>query len=382
VPYFDALDKYFEVGPPVYFVVQGGDVSERSVQQQLCSGFSTCSQKSVVNLLEAERKRPEVSFINLPSASWIDDFLNWLNPEFEDCCKVRVANPKVFCGPRDRRCQPCFQDRQPPWNVTMDGFPEGGEFMSYLQQWLRSPTTEDCPLAGQASYGAALALSDNGEHLDASHFRTYNVPLKSQADFIHAFQAAQRVAEEIREHTNQKVFPYSPFFVFFDQYDHIIGIAQQVLGLGLGSTLIVTSLLLGSWRTGLIVTGVVGLTVLSVMGMMVIEGVMLNALSLVNLVISLGIAVEFSAHIARAFMGAGPGSSGDHPAGQKERDERVWIALADVGPSVSYSNCRRERSLKCIPGPFRDYFHEINRNGGASIYEITPFGGMLTPFRM
>jgi Niemann-Pick C1 protein len=25
----------------------------------------------------------------------------------------------------------------------------------------------------------------------------------------------------------------------------------------------------------------------------------------------------------------------DHPAGQKERDERMWTALVDVGPSVS-----------------------------------------------
>lgn len=62
----------------------------------------------------------------------------------------------------------------------------------------------------------------------------------------------------------------------------------------------------------------------------------LNALSLVNLVISLGIAVEFCSHVARAFMGAGAGLPVDHPAGQKERDERVWSALVDVGPSVRF----------------------------------------------
>jgi Niemann-Pick C1 protein len=61
----------------------------------------------------------------------------------------------------------------------------------------------------------------------------------------------------------------------------------------------------------------------------------LNAISLVNLVISLGIAVEFCSHIARAFMGAGQGLPYDHPSGVKERDERAWTALVDVGPSVS-----------------------------------------------
>jgi len=93
--------------------------------------------------------------------------------------------------------------------------------------------------------------------------------------------------------------------------------------------------MLGSWRTGTIVTGVVALTVLTVMGVMAVWGINLNAISLVNLVISLGIAVEFCAHVARAFMSAGSGLPVDHPAGQKERDERMWTALVDVGPSVS-----------------------------------------------
>jgi Niemann-Pick C1 protein len=73
------------------------------------------------------------------------------------------------------------------------------------------------------------------------------------------------------------------------------------------------------------------------MGVMAVWGISLNAISLVNLVISLGIAVEFCAHIARAFMSAGSGLPMDHPAGQRERDERMWTALVDVGPSVSFS---------------------------------------------
>ena len=33
-------------------------------------------------------------------------------------------------------------------------------------------------------------------------------------------------------------------------------------------------------------------------------------------------------------MSCGSGLPVDHPAGQKERDERMWTALVDVGPSV------------------------------------------------
>lgn len=341
VPYFNKLDEYLDVGPPVYFVSTDINVTQRSGQQALCGRFTTCNELSIANILEAERKRPETSFISEPSASWIDDFLGWLDPAKEACCRVRKRNPQVFCSERDspRLCQPCYEGRQPAWNITMRGLPEGDEFMKYIRQWLISPTNEECPLAGKASFGTALSLSQPDEEgqgsVMASHFRTFHKPLKSQADFIHSFEAAHRVADDISEKTGSYVFPYSLHYVFFDQYAHIVAITQEVLGLGLGAVLLVTAIFLGSWRTGMIVTGVVGLTVVTVMGVMAVWGVSLNAISLVNLVISLGIAVEFCAHVARAFMSAGSGLPVDHPAGQKERDERMWTALVDVGPSVS-----------------------------------------------
>ncbi|KAI6097424.1 hypothetical protein EDD16DRAFT_1668419 [Pisolithus croceorrhizus] len=289
--YFDCLE--------FIFVVHDTDVTQRPNQQRLCGRFTTCDDTSVANVLEAERKRPDSSFISQPTASWIDDFLKWLDPTMETCCRVRKSNPSRFCTSRDseRLCQP----------FTMTGLPEGEEFMRYLQQWLISPTNEECPLAGRAV---------------ASHFRTMHSPLRSQADFINSFAAAHRIA-------GRHLRPSGA-----ESYAHIIAIAQEILGLGLAAVLIITALLLGSWRTGTIVTGVVALTVVNVMGVMAVWSISLNAISLVNLVISLGIAVEFCAHVARAFMNPSSDLYVDQPAGQKERDTRMWAALADVGPSV------------------------------------------------
>ncbi|ESK97466.1 vacuolar membrane protein [Moniliophthora roreri MCA 2997] len=338
VNYFDHMAAYLEVGPPVYFVSRNVDTTQRTGQQALCGRFTTCQPYSLANILEVERQRKESSFISEPTASWIDDFFAWLNPDQEQCCRVRKGDPSMFCTPRDRDslCRPCFEGREPAWNITMKGLPEGEEFMTYLKRWLESPTNEDCPVAGKASFGTALSLDSEGNSVTASHFRTFHSPLKTQDDFINSFEAAHRVAQEISDYTGTDVFPYSLHYVFFDQYAHIIAMTQEVLGLGLAAVLLVTAILLGSWRTGMIVTGVVGLTVVSVMGVMALWGIMLNAISLVNLVISLGIAVEFCAHVARAFMNAGSGVTLEvgHPAGQKERDERMWTALVDVGPSV------------------------------------------------
>ncbi|KAI0306903.1 multidrug efflux transporter AcrB transmembrane domain-containing protein [Multifurca ochricompacta] len=334
IRYFDDMDAYLDIGPPVYFVSHDVDITHRKGQQALCARFTTCNEFSLANILEAERKRPEASYFSDPAASWIDDFLTWLNPDV-DCCRVRKRNPDIFCSPRDnpRLCRPCWAGKSPAYNITLEGLPEGEDFVRYLKQWLISPTDEDCSLGGQASYGTAISLNDARDDVVASHFRTFFNPLKSQADFIGAFDAAHRIADDMSRRTGASVFPYSLFFVFFDQYAHIVSITQQVLGLGLASVLIVTAVFLGSWRTGTIVTAVVALTVVNVMGVMGLWGISLNAISLVNLVISLGIAVEFCAHVARAFMNSNAGLTVDHPLGQ-ERDERMSAALVDVGPSV------------------------------------------------
>ena len=336
VPYFDAVDNFLEIGPPVYFVAKDINVTERSGQRHLCGRFTTCDELSLTNVLEAERNRTKSSFIFQPTASWIDDYLRWLNPA-SGCCRVRIRNPEMFCRPRDspRLCRACFEDHNPPWNITMRGFPEGEEFMKYLDQWLQSPADESCALGGAAAYATALDVDESG--VKASHFRTSHPPLKSQNDYINSLRAAQRIANEISDRTGVSVFPYSFHYVFFDQFIHIIAITEEILGLGLAAVLIITSLLLGSWRTGTIVTAVVASTVTTIMGVMGAWGISLNGLSLVNLVISLGIAVEFNAHIARAFMGAGTGLPVDLLSRQKERDERMWTALVDVGPSVSAS---------------------------------------------
>lgn len=217
VDYFNAVDSYLEVGPPVYFVAEKVDVNSRHGQQQLCGRFTTCMELSMVNVLEAERKRPESSFISNPPAPWIDDFLHWTDPILDTCCRVRKADPSTFCKPRDsdRLCRPCFEGQD--WDITMNGLPEGEEMMRYLQQWLKTPTDDNCPLGGQAAYGSAVALTHDNSSVRASHFRTFHTPLKTQEDFINALAAARRISKDITARTGVKVFPYSLFYVFFDQ---------------------------------------------------------------------------------------------------------------------------------------------------------------------
>ncbi|KAJ3912533.1 hypothetical protein F5877DRAFT_93535 [Lentinula edodes] len=114
------------------------------------------------------------------------------------------------------------------------------------------------------------------------------------------------------------------------------------------------------------------------MGMMRLEGVSLNAISLVNLVMAEGIAVEFCVHVARACMSAGSGSgygsatgagsvwgfgAADRAKGQKERDERMYIGLPSVGPSVLSGITFTKLIGMCVLGLTRSKLLELTLHG-------------------
>lgn len=319
IDYFNDFYAYFGGGPPVYFVTRDLNVTARHHQQKLCGRFSTCDEYSLGFILEQESKRSEVSYISGSTASWIDDFFYWLNPQ-QDCC---IEDGK-----------PCFEDRDPAWNITLSGMPEGTEFIQYATKWLQSPTDESCPLGGLAPYRNALVLDSSYTTTNASHFRTSHTPLRSQADFINAYASARRIANDISERHAIDVFPYSPFYIFFDQYASIVRLTGTLLGSAVAVIFAVTSLLLGSMATGAVVTITVIMMLVDIIGSMAVAGVSLNAVSLVNLVICVGIGVEFCAHIARAFMF--PSSTLMEKARGKFRNRtaRAWTALVNVGGSV------------------------------------------------
>ncbi|KAI8093242.1 patched family-domain-containing protein [Halteromyces radiatus] len=346
VPYFNDLDDYFNVGPPVYFVVSGANLTERSRQKQICGRLPGCDERSLATILEQERKRPQVSYIGEPTSVWLDDYFLWMNPNFE-CCQLKkqknnhqsrdrfsrrstlpfeVAKTKKdmeLCGDFDTDCQACFPD----WSIAdMTTLPEGQEFLDFLDIWINMAPSEECPLGGKAGYGDAIVVSkgQNVGTIETSHFRTFHTPLKNQDDFIQAYASAKRIAKDIGNSMDLQVYAYSVFYIFFEQYEQITSMAVELLGLAMVAIFVITSALLGSLRSGTIVMAVVSMILFNVVGTMSIWGISLNAVSLVNLVICVGISVEFCCHIARAFMVS---------SGTKE--ERAAKSLVDVGSSVS-----------------------------------------------
>ena len=319
IEYFNDLDTYFESGPPVYFVTNNVNMTDRTHQEQLCGRFTSCAEFSLPFVLEQEARRSSLSYISGSTASWIDDFFYWLNPQ-QDCCKED--------GKR------CFQDREHPWNITLYGMPEGNEFVHYAEKWLQAPTDASCPLGGKAPYSNALVIDPEHLTTPSSHFRTSHTPLRSQGDFIRAYRSARRISSDLSKEHHIDVFPYSKFYIFFDQYLSIVRLTGALLGSAIGIIFVLTSTILGSAATGAVVTITVVMIVVDIIGTMAVAGVSLNAVSLVNLVICVGIGVEFCAHVARAFMFPSRIIKESSPMKFRGKDSRAWTALVNVGSTV------------------------------------------------
>ncbi|KAH3668011.1 hypothetical protein OGAPHI_001765 [Ogataea philodendri] len=299
IDYFNSVYDYLEVGPPIYMVVSSLDVTKLENQQKLCGRFTTCDEFSLVNIMEQEYKREEYSTINEPVSSWIDDFLLYLNPDSTDCCRLKRTNESEFCTPNQpsRQCKGCYEDKL--WTFKMEGFPENETFTKYFDHWIESPS-DPCPLGGKAPYSSSILQNEEGE-IVRSAFRTSHNPLRSQKDFIEAYHQSLRVVKEIKKYLDLDVFAYSPFYIFFTQYETIVSLTFRLLISALILIYVISSLMLGSLKNSfLLVVNVVSILV-NIGGAMALGGISLNAVSLVNVLICLGLSVEFSIHLIKAF---------------------------------------------------------------------------------
>ncbi|KAJ6796269.1 Niemann-Pick C1 protein-like isoform X3 [Iris pallida] len=333
--YYAALAKYLRVGPPLYFVVKGFNYSLESEQtNQLCS-ISHCNTNSLLNEITRASLISESSYIAKPAASWLDDFLVWLSPEAFSCCRKFVN--ESYCPPNDQ--PPCCQPGQGSCGIggickdcttcflhsdLHDGRPSTVQFKEKLPWFLEALPSSDCAKGGNGAYTTSVDLTGfSSGVIQASSFRTYHTPLNKQSDYVKSMRAAQDFSSKVSDSLKMEIFPYSVFYIFFEQYLTIWRTALISICISLGAVFIVSLVLTCSLWTSAIIFIVLVMIVIDMMGVMAILGIQLNAVSVVNLVMSVGISVEFCVHITHSFMV----SSGD-------RGTRAKTALITMGASV------------------------------------------------
>ncbi|XP_033220867.1 NPC intracellular cholesterol transporter 1 [Belonocnema kinseyi] len=319
--YFQYLNSYLSIGPPMYFVVKGGlNYSDTRAQNLVCSG-QYCNQDSVTTQIFVASQQPNRSYIAKPASSWLDDYLDW--SILPGCCKISETGS--FC---------------PHTNGNKYNRPEAEDFEKYISFFLQDNPDVDCAKGGHAAYGHAVNYKTNPKthqsQVDATYFMAYHSILKTSADYYESMRAARNISANIEQMLNRnlrnwnqtatvQVFPYSVFYVFYEQYLTMWSDTLKSIAISLFAIFIVTFLLMGlDIFSSIVVIITIAMIVVNIGGLMYWWHITLNAVSLVNLVMAVGIAVEFCSHLVHSFS----------VSVQPTRVERVADSLTNMGSSV------------------------------------------------
>uniref|UniRef100_A0A672Y7I6 NPC1 like intracellular cholesterol transporter 1 n=1 Tax=Sphaeramia orbicularis TaxID=375764 RepID=A0A672Y7I6_9TELE len=279
--------RFLVVGVPVYFVTKKGfDFTTVEGMNAVCSSVG-CDQFSLTQKIQYATDYPDRSYLAIPANSWVDDFIDWLNPGSR-CCRQYTFGPNA------------------------------GKF---------------CPATtwkGLGAYDTAVLVSLLPA---ASRFMAYHTPLTNSQEFTAALLKARELANDITEGMRKvpgtspdfEVFPYTVTNVFYEQYLTIVPEGLFNISLCLLPTFVVCCLLLGlDLRSGLLNLITIIMIVVDTVGVMTLWGIDYNAVALINLVTAVGISVEFVSHMTRSFA----------LSTKPTHVERAMEATANMGSAV------------------------------------------------
>ena len=308
--YFKTQEKYVDVGSPGYLV------------------FYNIDYNNAENLALIDKMSDHLSTLSTvqpPVYSWYKDFQKFMDPYYKDKCNKNLDVLKT---------QPlAYQVRE------------------FLKIKTDDPCCKEDGMCGEP-YLNDLAFNDKGE-IEASRFRFQHIPLVNQSVYVNAVLQTNAVARTYRDNftlmegrnktqnfvLNGKtvdintVFPYSLFYVYYNQYLFIRGISVQNLLIGFATIFLAVQLVMNLKGAALTVLFCFS-CVLHLIGVLYLLNfipdytVELNAISVVNIVVALGLSVEFCAHIIIFYMKS-PKSNSSTP-----NVDHIKYSLKNVGVSV------------------------------------------------
>jgi Niemann-Pick C1 protein len=334
--YFLYLKDYLSVGPPVYFVINNTnnvDFSRPEHQNKICMSLDGCLENSLANQVVAWSRQPEKSYIATAPMNWIEEYIKW-SSDGSGCCRHYKSNESIYCPTNvdDDECRLCGVPYRP----------ERHQFQDTIAWFLTANPDDLCPSAGHAAFSDAVQLK-NTQYYDLStgtletpkhqvvhsNMMAFHTILKSSEDYYTAMERARELCASITDALNKNeteknhvtVFPYSIFYVFYEQYltmweDTLRSLGISVLAIFLVTFILMDLDLISSW---IIIINIICIIV-NLGGLMYWWNITLNAVSLVNLVMAVGISVEFCSHITRAFS-IEPGTD------KVKRAEKVLVTM-------------------------------------------------------
>ncbi|XP_013403203.1 patched domain-containing protein 3 [Lingula anatina] len=242
--FYNLEDKYFkEFGPKISVILEGKlDYWDGTVQTELFH---------LIKSFEDERN----IFDNYTTEFWLRDFLSFVEQ----------------------------------YNLTVNET----NFVNVLKREF---------LPRNEKFSLDIHMDNSTDNIVASRFLVQSVRTTTASKEKELVLLARHLADNA--HVDLSVTVFHPAFVFYDQYVAIMPNTLQNIGIALGSMVVISLLLIPNPICSLWVALSVASIEAGVVGYMVWWDVNLDSVSMINLIMCIGFSVDFSAHIAYAYISA------------------------------------------------------------------------------
>jgi len=196
----------------------------------------------------------------------------------------------------------------------VDGRIPPNKFYGWLQEFLFNDTRVGPYYRGDVVFGGSE------ENITGARFLIYSVGLNTTSDYTNSITSTRALVDAAAV----KTYAYSVFMIYFEEYLVLKPETLELLGLALAGVFVVLVFFTGmSILSSLISAFCILEVVVGIAGSMGYWNIAFNPLSAVNLIMSVGLTVEFVAHFVRSFM--------KHTG---TRNERAHTCLTDMGANV------------------------------------------------
>ena len=177
-----------------------------------------------------------------------------------------------------------------------------------------------------------FVVSDDGQWIEASRFFVPTNDITTLEREKNMMTTFRRLADGSNFTAYHLLFPY------FDSYLSALPTTLQNIGIAVGAMTLISLLMIPHPAAALlIVLNIVSIDVVAI-GLMVFTGITLNIVSMSSIVICIGIAVDYCAHVTYAFM-VSPG---------KSKNDRMENAIVNIGWPVMQGACTSILSVSVL----------------------------------
>ncbi|GMS86723.1 hypothetical protein PENTCL1PPCAC_8898, partial [Pristionchus entomophagus] len=236
---------------------------------------SDCATNSLGNLISEAVKVTK-------TMNWIDDYTRFrsVSSSGQSCCRVdrtrgeyrSVEQLDTMNESDQNRFSTCVNRGENIFlNMTAD-----------LRHFTRLLPTMECAMSGGMAHREAISFTPEGE-VNAFYLRSFHRTFRNSSDYVNGINLSRLVCDEFKKilvengYADIEVFPYSMYYVFYDQYLDIASSTTAQLSLTALIGCIVMMVATVSLKTALIVAVNLSSSTLFLVSFMVHMGIELNA---------------------------------------------------------------------------------------------------------